>query len=536
MRRPAAGFSQATQASQPIFSAWCARPTPPGVHAHESPVAAPMARPARLLALFVPRLIAVLPVLVVAAASGGQPDPLGYPESVGEPPRTGVPVRRADEPQVPGGLDPFRAPAEAKTPEGLLAWFQEPVPASPCDRTLVDPAWMGPGELAYRLSDTRCDCSRDHTRAFRSEILERLWISADYLLWGTAPQALPPLVTSSPAGTSPADIGVLGRPGTQILFGNETADGPMRSGGRIAMGYWWNPRQLGGVRAEYFGLTNASDRGHFESAAGSTWLARPYLDASTGLPAAVVVPPPGAIPADVSLLSQEISAVQVARFSGFDLLLMHALACEKFHRRYLVGGYRYLLLDDSLTIRDTATIATGAPGGLPLQSVVASDSFRSISQFNGGEIGIMERWWRQRMSLAVTGKVALGASGIGTTINGQTQTTQTTAAGTSLVSDTPGGLLAQPSNIGGHGSTLFAAVGEAGVNADYALWSQCRLSLGFTFLYWTTVGRAAGQIDQAVNPTQFGGGSMVGTAAPAFRLRTSDFWATGVNIGLEYQF
>lgn len=496
-----------------------------------------MARPARLLALVEPRSIAVLhALLLMAAACGGQPDPLGYPESVGEPPRTGVPVRRADEPQVPGGLDPFRAPADAKTPEGLLAWFQEPVPASPCDRTLVDPAWMGPGELSYRLSDTRCDCSRDHTRAFRSEILERLWVSADYLLWATSPQALPSLVTSSPAGTPPADIGVLGRPGTQILFGNESADGPMRSGGRIAMGYWWNPRQLGGVRAEYFGLTNASDGGNFASTAGSPWLARPYVDATTRLPAAVVVPPPAAIPAAVSLLSQEISAAQVARFSGFDLLLMHSLACEKFHRRYLVGGYRYLLLDDSLTIRDAATISTGTPGSLPVQSIVASDVFRSVSQFNGAEIGIMERWWRQRMSLAVTGKVALGASGIGTTINGQTQTSQTTATGTAIVSDTPGGLLTQPSNIGGYGSTLFAAVGEAGVNADYALWSQCRLSLGFTFLYWTTVGRTAGQIDQAVNPTQFGGGPAVGPVAPAFRLRTSDLWATGVNIGLEYQF
>jgi hypothetical protein len=475
-------------------------------------------------------------VLLAAAACAGEPDPFGYPESVGEPPRPGVRQRRADEPQAPAGLDPYRAPAEAKTPEGLLAWFQEPVPASPCDRTLVDPAWMGPGELAYRLSHDRCDCSRDHTRGFRSEILQRLWVSADYLVWATAPQSLPPLITASPAGTPAADVGVLGRPGTSIAFGDSQADGPMRSGGRIAMGYWWDPRQLGGLRAEYFGLTNASERARLDSSAGSPWLARPYVDATSGLPAAVVIPPPVTLPADPSLLSQEIDAAQVARFSGFDLLVMHALACEKFHRRYLVGGWRYLLLDDSLTIRETARIATGTPGGLPIQATVASDAFRSVSQFNGAEIGIMERWWRDRLSLAVTGKVALGASGIETTIAGRTTTTQTTATGTSIVSDTAGGLLAQPTNAGVHGSSLFAAVGEAGVNADYALWSQCRLALGFTFLYWTTVGRAAGQIDPVVNPAQFGGGAIVGQEAPRFRLRTTDFWATGVNVGLEYQF
>ncbi|MFM8825451.1 MAG: BBP7 family outer membrane beta-barrel protein, partial [Actinomycetota bacterium] len=63
-----------------------------------------------------------------------------------------------------------------------------------------------------------------------------------------------------------------------------------------------------------------------------------------------------------------------------------------------------------------------------------------------------------------------------------------------------------------------------------------RLTLGFTFLYWTTVGRAAGQVDESINPTQLGPGPVVGPPAPQFSLRTTDFWATGVNMGLEYQF
>jgi hypothetical protein len=48
-----------------------------------------------------------------------------------------------------------------------------------------------------------------------------------------------PLGRSSPGRLSRSSAGcsVLGRPGTQILLGNESADGPMRSGGRIAMAY-----------------------------------------------------------------------------------------------------------------------------------------------------------------------------------------------------------------------------------------------------------------------------------------------------------
>jgi hypothetical protein len=50
------------------------------------------------------------------------------------------------------------------------------------------------------------------------------------------------------------------------------------------------------------------------------------------------------------------------------------------------------------------------------------------------------------------------------------------------------------------------------------------------------VGRAAPLVDPQVNPTQFGGGELVGPAAPGPRFATTDFWAQGVSIGLEYQF
>ena len=171
---------------------------------------------------------------------------------------------------------------------------------------------------------------------------------------------------------------------------------------------------------------------------------------------------------------------------------------------------------------------------------VIPSQFRSLTQFNGGEFGIVERWWRERASLQVIGTVALGASGIGTSIGGGTIGTETTgtpgAATTVVTSRTRGGLLAQPTNIGSYDTSLFAAAGEVGVAADYALWSQCRLSVGYTFLWLSTVGRAAGQVDTTVNPTQLGGGTLVGPARPAFQLDTTGFWAQGVSLGLDYQF
>src|SRR5437867_1061425 len=42
------------------------------------------------------------------------------------------------------------------------------------------------------------------------------WLSADYLLWGMKGSRLPALVTVSP----PDSRGILGQPGTSILFGN----------------------------------------------------------------------------------------------------------------------------------------------------------------------------------------------------------------------------------------------------------------------------------------------------------------------------
>ncbi len=466
---------------------------------------------------------AALTTVGTASAEVGltsQPEPLGYPGSIDDEADAAAEAaagsiwpspRRADEPQVPAGFDPYRSPERVEKPSDLIAWFQEPAPSSCCDRNVVDRAWMGPGELAYHRSPNHRPCTRDYTRVFRTEFPGRLWISAEYLVWATSEQMVPPLVTSSASGSAADAV---------VLFGGDDFSGPMRSGARLTAGFWFTPRQDRGIEASWVGLAFAEENLSTSSTGGNPWLARPYVDASTGQPAELIVP---ASVSDPTLLAQSIDAQLRTQFGSVDVLYRTNLIFgQDFHRRYLTGGFRYLMLDDQVSVESRSTISSGVGSG----EYTVSDSFQTLSEFYGGEFGLVEKWWRNRWSLQVLGKVALGASSINTTTNGTTTTPTDTFSG---------GVLAQATNPGGQQS-MFAAIGEVGVTADYALWSQFRVSVGYSLIYWSTVGRAAAQIDTSVNPSQFYGGQLVVPIAPVFTLSTSGFWAQGVNVGLEYQF
>ncbi len=103
---------------------------------------------------------------------------------------------------------------------------------------------------------------------------------AEYLLWWTRGMYAPPLVTTSPPGTAQAAAGVLGQPGTTILFGNEELFTSERSGGRVRLGMWLDPCHQEAIEAEWFGLTQETL--HFlaasDAAAGGPILARPFFN------------------------------------------------------------------------------------------------------------------------------------------------------------------------------------------------------------------------------------------------------------------
>jgi len=100
-----------------------------------------------------------------------------------------------------------------------------------------------------------------------------------------------------------------------------------------------------------------------------------------------------------------------------------------------------------------------------------------------------------------------------------------------------GGLLALRSNIGSHDRDELAFVPEIGFKTGLQLTRRLKACIGYSFLWVSTVARAGEQIDPVVNITQFpilsGNGPLVGRARPALKFAETDFWAHGLNVGLE---
>ena len=197
-----------------------------------------------------------------------------------------------------------------------------------------------------------------------------------------------------------------------------------------------------------------------------------------------------------------------------------------WYRIDLLAGFRYQRLDDSLSL--TGTITT--------DGLVSNDLFAARNEFHGAEVGFLTEWRCCRWSMETNLKVALGNTHSRVNIQGHsTQNGQSPAAGTD------GGLLALQSNIGEYNNNQFSVVPELSATLAYNLTQRLRLTAGYTFMYWSTVARVGDQIDTNIDPNQ---GPQFGTAvppaglkpAPPQPLRMSDYWAQGVNLGLDYKF
>jgi hypothetical protein len=475
-----------------------ARPVP---HAGQQPLAEE-----KVLPVSYSTATALSPSSVVRGRSADSPKamPVGPPPTpVEDAPVLSMPSKVPVEPPPPG------VPVFPSEPDGTVG----PVPEGIVAESTVGDGLEGGSLDCVEAEGMCCDgdgCYNDG---------HRFYIRAAYLMWWLKSSPTPPLVTGSLATTGVP--GALGQPGTVVLFGNPNLGNNFHSGLRLTAGYWFDDDQSFGIEGSGFALVQ---RGvHFGVGSnGTPGIFRPFFSANAGGEAAEKVAFPGEI-------AGAVTADLTSRLWGAEANLRGNICCGPCYRIDLIGGFRFLGLQENLQISEDLHSLTDGGG-----SFLVSDRFRADNRFYGGQIGAIAEWHVGRWSFDWSCKLGLGWTHEIVGISGATLT-NTPGAGMNLQ---PGGLLALGSNIGRFDRNRFAFVPETGLGVSYQLTDSLRVFAGYDFFYWSSVVRPGQQIDRVVNTTQLpnSGVAVSGPARPAFAFRGTDFWAQGLNLGLEFRY
>jgi hypothetical protein len=440
------------------------------------------------------------PVSSPANAIGEAPSPIpggAMPADAGDWPFDGPPQAAGDNP------DDYAAPA-----------------GRPCDDSQY---W-----------NNRCD-GRPNCVCCRP-LTGQVWVRSDYLLWWTRGAQLPPLVTASPPGTSVPDAGVLGVPGTTILYGDSTVNGGSRSGFNITAGCWLDCCHAIAIQGDYFDLGRSNDSYDSGCSNGTPILARPFFDATNGAGDSELIAYP-------DLLAGRVTAQSSSYFQSAGLDLRKNVYCceccdccgpcrvpmaESFRVDAIVG-YRYYNDDDSVSVHESLVVLGGlAPVGTAFD---VQDSFRARNAFNGGELGLVVSRTCCRWSWEATLKAAFGCNQETIDINGQTIITTPDGQAARY----SGGLLALDTNIGHYTHNEFLVIPQIGLQLGYQLADHLRAEVGYDFLYWGQMARAAEQINLNIDPNNIPPNPS-GGPEPRFVLQQTSFWAQGIHVGGELRF
>ncbi len=359
------------------------------------------------------------------------------------------------------------------------------------------------GKQLYDGCATGCRCPLCRHRS--------MWFSVEAMsVWGKG-RFVPPLVTTSPAATPLAQAGVLGQPNTNILFGNGDVGNKMGAGLRIDFGMWMDEAETLGLGAKVFGVRGDSTS-FGQSSTGVPILARPFFNANTGLDSSQVIAYPGVTEGSIGVRT-------TSDILGTDAYLRTNAICGQGYTVDLLGGYMFNRIDDDVTITSFNRV-TG--GGLPFpvgSTIDVVDFFDAHNEFHGGMVAAQADVYYQNWRLTVLGKLGIGNMNQRVNISGRT------------VADTGGGpvvtnngLLTQPSNIGSYSTSRLVWVPEFGATLGYTLDDCLEITLGYYFMWWSSVVQSGEHIGLTVDPTQ-------GIPAPVFQLRETDYWIHGFTLG-----
>jgi hypothetical protein len=449
-----------------------------------------------------------------------QPGPMPPAGTVNQPPVFGTPMPIPDSqsgttnPAAPTLPGPYAGPYGTTAPNGT---YVGPLPGQP-GTYVVTPGV--PDICVPGIPGQPVDPAIAHTQCG-----PKLWVYGEGLLWWTKGANFPPLLTTS----SPQFNGIIGQGDTSILLGG-TQSTPYMPGFRVGLGYWLGDCHVWALDTSFFYLPKHTMSVGTDSNSFPV-LARPFVDANTGTPLAEIIASPG-------LSAGAFNARYETTLWGGDVNLRRYLCGNPCNRLDLIGGFRYLSLDERLDIVESFARVPGSNTGIGASDVASGqvfDSFHTQNRFYGGQLGLDWEVRRGRWFVDMTGKVAIGAMHSTVSIDGG-QNLNLVNGGTRTAT---GGLLALPGNIGTTTETKFAWVPELGVTLGYHITPRLRATVGYNLLYASHVLRPGDQIDTTLDVTKIPNfpipnATPVTPPHPVPTMQGTSFWAQGINLGLQY--
>lgn len=346
------------------------------------------------------------------------------------------------------------------------------------------------------------------------------YVAAEALAVWLKSYSVPAMVTTGPA-FSGANLAVAG---VSVPYGLTSVDTNPRYGAKLTLGYWLNP--CWAVELSGFYVRPSSHEFTLRSADVPSFdLARPFQSANTGAETSEIVGRPG-------VASGFIKIDEESRLYGLELNARYKYWEGCNNRLHLIGGLRFLYLDEQLLINEQSEGLAGA-GSFAGVSRAVRDEFTATNRFYGAQVGAIFTHVRGPWTIGLTAKVAAGVTRSNVDINGNI--TNLSGGGPP---GTPGGLLALNSNIGTYSFRQFSVVPEVGLTVGYDVTSNLRVFAGYNLLYWTNVMRPGRAIDRVLDENripEFGGAPPITAIRPFTTGATENVWAQGVSFGLLYR-
>ena len=362
-------------------------------------------------------------------------------------------------------------------------------------------------------------------------LTDDFWTSIDYLWWWTKPSDTSiPLISTGPRTglTTVLGNGVIGQPGTSIAFPQKDITYGTFSGMRLNGGFWFDDAKTAGLETTFLLTENRTYGYNFDANEASSFFPTIPYTQPTGTATSLLNDQLNSGPGALIPFSTNIVFMSQHQMFGQDINYVANIGRTPSQTLDLIAGFRWLQVNESSMLAMTSS--SDVDGSTAVVNGV--DAIACNNNFFGGQFGGRIREKFGRWNLETNVKIGLGSTRQSVHISGYRSVNG--PGDTSFTQ--PGFVFTQPSNIGLNVVNRFAVLPEVGAKVSYDLFDWCSVSLGYNFLYLSSVARANNQFDNETQPnTGYSPTTYTGTR-PAFLKESTDYWMQGVSAGLELRY